>query len=120
VYNHVMAGPEAIVEWFRGSALRPFFAPLGDDMRRGFAADYCARIAKTYPPRLHGKALLRFPPLFILAGRWIFERTLRKRLLRCRVFHLYPHLGRDRAGIADILVVVDMIAALEIVEVAGE
>jgi trans-aconitate 2-methyltransferase len=69
VYNHVMAGPEAIVEWFRGSALRPFLAPLDDDMRRGFAADYGARIAKAYPARFDGKALLRFPRLFILAVR---------------------------------------------------
>src|ERR1700716_4269503 len=39
-YNHVMAGPEAIVEWFRGSALRPVLSPLDEGMRQGFVADY--------------------------------------------------------------------------------
>jgi trans-aconitate 2-methyltransferase len=69
VYNHVMAGPEAIVEWFRGSGLRPFLAPLDDGMRRDFVAAYTARIARAYPPCFDGKALLRFPRLFILAVR---------------------------------------------------
>jgi trans-aconitate 2-methyltransferase len=69
VYNHVMAGPEAIVEWFRGSGLRPFLAPLEDDMRRDFAAAYSVRIAQAYPARFDGRVLLRFPRLFILAVR---------------------------------------------------
>ena len=69
VYNHVMAGPAAVVEWFRGSGLRPFLSPLDDDMRRGFVADYTARIAQAYPARFDGKALLRFPRLFIVAIR---------------------------------------------------
>src|SRR5262245_10431685 len=42
VYNHVMAGPEGVVEWFKGSALRPFLAPLAEDMRRDFVAAYTA------------------------------------------------------------------------------
>src|SRR5215469_4746593 len=33
---------------------------------------------------------------------------------------LHPHLGRDRAGVAHVLVVVDLLAALETVEVAGQ
>jgi trans-aconitate 2-methyltransferase len=69
VYNHVMAGPQGVVEWFKGSALRPFLAPLDAGMREGFVADYTARIAKAYPARFDGKVLLRFPRLFILAVR---------------------------------------------------
>jgi trans-aconitate 2-methyltransferase len=30
VYNHVMDGPQGVVEWFKGSALRPFLSPLDD------------------------------------------------------------------------------------------
>jgi trans-aconitate 2-methyltransferase len=68
-YNHVMAGPEAVVEWFKGSALRPFLSPLDEAMRRGFLAEYAARIARAYPPRYDGRVLLRFPRLFIMAMR---------------------------------------------------
>jgi trans-aconitate 2-methyltransferase len=69
VYNHVMAGPEAIVEWFKGSALRPFLDALDDGARAQFLTDYTARIAKSYPARDDGKVLLRFPRLFIVAAR---------------------------------------------------
>jgi trans-aconitate 2-methyltransferase len=69
VYNHVMAGADAIVEWFRGSGLRPFLAPLDDAMRRGFLAEYTARVAQAYPPGHDGRVLLRFPRLFIVAIR---------------------------------------------------
>jgi trans-aconitate 2-methyltransferase len=68
-YNHVMAGPEAIVEWFRGSALRPFLSALDDALRPDFVAAYTAEIARAYPARHDGKALLRFPRLFIVAVR---------------------------------------------------
>jgi trans-aconitate 2-methyltransferase len=69
VYNHVLADAEAIVEWFKGSGLRPFLSPLDDDMRRDFVADYTARIARAYPRQHDGRVLLRFPRLFIVATR---------------------------------------------------
>lgn len=68
-YNHVMAGTEAVVEWFKGSALRPFLSPLDESMRRGFLAEYTTRVASAYPPRHDGRVLLRFPRLFIVAMR---------------------------------------------------
>jgi len=69
VYNHVMAGPQAIVEWFKGSALRPFLDALDASAREAFLNDYTARISQSYPRRYDGKVLLRFPRLFIVAAR---------------------------------------------------
>src|SRR5438270_3306183 len=61
VYNHVMASPQAVVEWFKGSALRPFLSALEGDTCNGFVNAYTAAIAKAYPARHDGKVLLRFP-----------------------------------------------------------
>ena len=69
IYNHIMAGPEAIVEWFKGSALRPFLAELDEDAAADFLAEYTAEITRFYPARSDGKVLLRFPRLFIVATR---------------------------------------------------
>ncbi len=69
IYNHVMAGPEGIVEWFKGSSLQPFLSPLDKTAREQFLAAYTERIVKAYKPRFDGKVLLRFPRLFIVAAR---------------------------------------------------
>jgi trans-aconitate 2-methyltransferase len=69
VYNHVMDGPEAIVEWFKGSALRPFLSSLDATLAGEFVAAYTAEIRQHYKPRFDGKLLLRFPRLFIVAVR---------------------------------------------------
>src|SRR5215468_358362 len=54
-YNHVMSGPEAIVEWFKGSSLRPYTDALDPAMREAYVADYTDRITKAYRPRFDGK-----------------------------------------------------------------
>jgi trans-aconitate 2-methyltransferase len=69
VYNHVMATPQAIVEWFNGSSLRPYLSPLDAAAREQFLAAYTEKIAASYRPRFDGKVLLRFPRLFIVATR---------------------------------------------------
>jgi trans-aconitate 2-methyltransferase len=69
VYHHVMASPEAIVEWFKGSGLRPYISALHGPMRDEFVSAYTAAIAEAYPVRCDGKRLLRFPRLFIVAVR---------------------------------------------------
>jgi len=69
-YFHVIAGGAAgVVEWFKGSALRPFLDALDGPAREAFLTDYMARIAEAYPTRYDGKVLLRFPRLFIVAAR---------------------------------------------------
>ena len=69
VYNHVMATPQAIVEWFKGSSLRPYLSALKGDAQDEFLAAYTEKIAAAYRPRVDGKVLLRFPRLFIVAVR---------------------------------------------------
>ena len=69
VYNHVMASPQAIVEWFKGSSLQPFLSPLDAGAREKFLAAYTKKIIGAYKPRFDGKVLLRFPRLFIVAVR---------------------------------------------------
>ncbi len=69
VYNHVMATPQAIVEWFKGSSLQPFLSPLDAAARERFLTAYAEKIAGAYKPRFDGRVLLRFPRLFIVAVR---------------------------------------------------
>jgi trans-aconitate 2-methyltransferase len=69
VYNHVMASPLAVVEWFKGSSLQPFLSPLDPAAREKFLAAYTDKITGAYKPRIDGKVLLRFPRLFIVAMR---------------------------------------------------
>ncbi|WP_137919670.1 trans-aconitate 2-methyltransferase [Hydrogenophaga sp. 2FB] len=69
-YFHPLAGgPEAVVEWFKTSALRPYLAPLDEDEKAAFVARYLAAITEAYPALADGTVLLPFPRLFIVASR---------------------------------------------------
>jgi trans-aconitate 2-methyltransferase len=69
-YNHMIEDHPGVVEWFKGSALRPYLAPLDAAMRETFLAKYTEEIRRAYPARFDGRVMLKFPRLFILALRW--------------------------------------------------
>jgi trans-aconitate 2-methyltransferase len=68
-YQHPLSDHAAVVEWFKGSGLRPFLAPLTDSEKAAFLQEYQARITQAYPALGDGTVLLPFPRLFIIATR---------------------------------------------------
>jgi trans-aconitate 2-methyltransferase len=68
-YHPLSGGADAIVEWFKGSGLRPYLGPLDATERAAFLARYRHAIAQAYPPLADGTVLLAFPRLFFIATR---------------------------------------------------
>lgn len=68
-YHHVLANHEAVVEWVKGTGLRPFIDPLSADEKAGFLEAYLRRLKAVYPTSQDGKVILRYPRLFMVAVR---------------------------------------------------
>jgi trans-aconitate 2-methyltransferase len=68
-YHHPLAGIDAVVEWFKGSGLRPFLSPLNEEEQTEFLLRYRTALAGAYPTRPDGSVLLPFPRLFFVAAR---------------------------------------------------
>jgi trans-aconitate 2-methyltransferase len=68
-YEHVMPDAAAIVEWVKGTGLRPYLDDLTDGERAAYLAAYLAAIESAYPAQIDGKRLSSFPRLFIVAVR---------------------------------------------------
>ena len=65
-YLHVLEGNNPVVEWTKGTGLRPYLDALQEPERGAFLAVYAQRIAALYPKQPDGRTLLPFRRLFIL------------------------------------------------------
>lgn len=68
-YHFLGGGAPDVVEWFKGSGLRPFLTPLNALESSVFLERYTAAIAKAYPALSDGSVLLPFPRIFLTAIR---------------------------------------------------
>jgi trans-aconitate 2-methyltransferase len=67
-YLHIMPSAAEILEWYRGTGLRPFLEALASqEEREKFAAEYLELIRAAYPPRPDGRVIFPFRRLFIVA-----------------------------------------------------
>lgn len=67
-YLHVLPGQNAVLDWYRGSGLRPVLAALTPQDGAEFAAEYGAQLRAAYPPARYG-TVLPFRRIFVVAHR---------------------------------------------------
>ncbi len=68
-YEHVMADAPAILEWVKGTGLRPFLEAVPRHAHDAFLDRYTEALAAAYPARRDGRRLFSFPRLFFVALR---------------------------------------------------
>jgi trans-aconitate 2-methyltransferase len=67
-YVHVMRGEDPVLEWYKGTGLRPVLAALDADQAGDFLAGYGARLREAYPPGSFG-TFFPFRRVFAVARR---------------------------------------------------
>lgn len=67
-YLHVLPGSDPVLEWIRGTALRPVLAALPPAEVPEFEAELAGRLRVAYPPTPHG-TLLPFRRVFVVGHR---------------------------------------------------
>jgi trans-aconitate 2-methyltransferase len=67
-YVHVLTGPDPVLEWVRGTGLRPVLAALSEPEAAEFIAEYAAQLREAYPPTSFG-TLFPFRRIFAVGRR---------------------------------------------------
>lgn len=66
-YYHRMPSHQSIMEWYRGTGLRPYLNALDREQRACFEAEIFREVQKAYPVQANGEVIFRFPRLFFTA-----------------------------------------------------
>jgi trans-aconitate 2-methyltransferase len=67
-YYHVLPGDDPVLEWLKGTALRPLLALLGPGEGDAFLAELGRRLREAYRKK-DAVALLPFPRIFLVGKR---------------------------------------------------
>lgn len=69
-YMHTLPSHEAIMDWYRGTGLRPYLQALANDGERAaFASAVFDRVRDAYPTQSDGSIIFPFPRFFFAAVR---------------------------------------------------
>lgn len=67
-YQQLLPGGNPVLEWVRGTGLRPVLAALSPGEAHEFEAEYSARLTEAYPPGAHG-TVFPFRRIFAVARK---------------------------------------------------
>ena len=66
-YHHVLDSHQDLIEWYKGTGMRPFLEKLPDDAARSrFEADVLTECRPHYPVQSDGKVLYPFRRIFFI------------------------------------------------------
>lgn len=68
-YYQRMPSRRSLLEWYRGTGLRPYLAQLSGEKRDAFEAEILRRIVEQYPVRANGEIIFHFPRVFFTVVR---------------------------------------------------
>ena len=68
-YFHAMPSHRSIVEWYKGTGLRPFLEQLSGSDKGEFENDVLTETQRYYPIQQNGEIIFRFPRLFMTAEK---------------------------------------------------
>ncbi|MDU2422687.1 MAG: methyltransferase domain-containing protein [Bifidobacterium scardovii] len=68
-YMHTLPSHEAIMDWYRGTGMRPYLQALDEAGRKEFEAEVFAQVREEYPVQSDGSIIFPFPRFFFLATR---------------------------------------------------
>jgi len=69
-YLHIMSAAEDILEWYKGSGLRPYLEAIDSEPeRQRFMKEWLEAIRPVYPPQPDGRVLFPFRRFFLIAYR---------------------------------------------------
>jgi trans-aconitate 2-methyltransferase len=69
-YLHILPGPSAILEWIKGTTLRPYLDVLpSPEDQEAFLGQIERKLEGAYPPRSDGRVVFPFRRLFFVATR---------------------------------------------------
>lgn len=66
-YVQILEGDDPVLEWVKGTGLRPILNGLDGEEREIFLAEYTRRLREAYPLRAGGRTLYPFRRLFLVA-----------------------------------------------------
>lgn len=66
-YYHILPSHADIIEWYRGTGLRPYLAALPETERTAFTEAVYRAVVRHYPPLRDGRILFPFPRFFATA-----------------------------------------------------
>lgn len=67
VYYHVMKSYDDILEWYRGTGLRPYLDVLPEHKKKEFESDIMKNLIQRYPKQINGEIIFGFPRFFFTA-----------------------------------------------------